>query len=94
MPISTNNQGNEFEQLQQVIQNEVKEIEKWWSEPRWNQTQRNYSARDIALRRGTFDSVTYPSSVMADKLFKVLEKHNNNGTASRTFGAMDPVQIT
>ena len=94
MPISTNNQGNEFEQLQQVIQNEVKEIEKWWSEPRWNQTQRNYSARDIALRRGTFDSVTYPSSVMADKLFKVLEKHNNDGTASRTFGAMDPVQIT
>ncbi|KAG0654384.1 isocitrate lyase 1 [Maudiozyma exigua] len=94
MPISTNGQANEFEQLQQVIQNEVKEIEKWWSEPRWNQTQRNYSARDIALRRGTFDSVTYPSSLMADKLFKVLEKHNNNGTASRTFGAMDPVQIT
>lgn len=94
MPISTNSQANEFEQLQQVIQNEVKEIERWWSEPRWNQTQRNYSARDIALRRGTFDSVTYPSSLMADKLFKVLEKHNNNGTASRTFGAMDPVQIT
>ncbi|SMN19933.1 similar to Saccharomyces cerevisiae YER065C ICL1 Isocitrate lyase, catalyzes the formation of succinate and glyoxylate from isocitrate, a key reaction of the glyoxylate cycle [Maudiozyma saulgeensis] len=94
MPISTNNQTDEFEQLQNQLQKEVTEIENWWSEPRWNQTRRNYSAKDIALRRGTFEPVTYPSSIMADKLFKVLDKHNNDGTASRTFGAMDPVQIT
>ncbi|CAB4254016.1 similar to Saccharomyces cerevisiae YER065C ICL1 Isocitrate lyase, catalyzes the formation of succinate and glyoxylate from isocitrate, a key reaction of the glyoxylate cycle [Maudiozyma barnettii] len=94
MPISTNNQANEFEQLQTQLQNEVKEIEQWWSGPRWSQTRRNYSAKDIALRRGTFETVTYPSSIMADKLFKVLAKHNDDGTASRTFGVMDPVQIT
>lgn len=94
MPVSLNNEKNEFEQLQTLLQDDIKSIEQWWAQPRWSKTKRNYSARDIALRRGTFEPVTYPSSLMADKLYKVLEGHADKGTASRTFGAMDPVQIS
>ncbi|KAL3232927.1 Isocitrate lyase [Nakaseomyces bracarensis] len=94
MPVPTNPTANEFETLQARIDKDAKEIEQWWSQPRWKKTKRIYSARDIAVRRGTFPSLTYPSTVMAQKCYKVLEKHHKEGTVSRTFGAMDPVQVS
>lgn len=94
MPVSLNNELNEFDQIQDKLKQDINEIEKWWSQPRWSQTKRNYSAKDIAVRRGTFEPVTYPSSIMSDKLFKVLDKHSKENTASKTFGALDPVQIS
>ncbi|CCC70401.1 hypothetical protein NCAS_0E03310 [Naumovozyma castellii] len=84
----------EFNALQHQLDATTTEIEKWWSQPRWNSTKRTYTAREIAARRGNFPALTYPSSVMADKLFKVLENHHENKTVSKTFGALDPVQIT
>ncbi|BAP73446.1 isocitrate lyase [Kluyveromyces marxianus] len=76
------------------LQNEVDEIEKWWSQPRWKNTKRIYSAYEIAKRRGSIQPTVYPSSLMAQKLYKILEGHAKNGTVSKTFGALDPVQIT
>ncbi|AJU56563.1 Icl1p [Saccharomyces cerevisiae YJM1573] len=94
MPIPVGNTKNDFAALQAKLDADAAEIEKWWSDSRWSKTKRNYSARDIAVRRGTFPPIEYPSSVMARKLFKVLEKHHNEGTVSKTFGALDPVQIS
>ncbi|RZC11421.1 Isocitrate lyase 1, partial [Glycine soja] len=37
---------------------------------------------------------TYASNEMAKKLWHLLKNHQANGIASRTFGALDPVQVT
>ncbi|KAK5782358.1 isocitrate lyase 1 PWA37_005362 [Arxiozyma heterogenica] len=84
----------EFEANQAKLQKDSKEIEEWWSQPRWANTKRTYTAKDIALRRGTLPPHEYPSTVMSKKLFNILSKHHANKTVSQTFGALDPVQIT
>lgn len=95
MPTSTlESSTRNFEALQTELESAADEIEKWWSQPRWKNTKRIYSAKDIAARRGTFPPVEYPSSVMAKKLYKILEKHHKEGTVAKTFGALDPVQTS
>ena len=84
----------EFEANQAKLQKDIKEIEEWWSQPRWANTKRTYTAKDIAVRRGTFPPLEYPSTVMSKKLFGILSKHHANRTVSQTFGALDPVQVT
>jgi isocitrate lyase len=36
---------------------------------------------------------TYASDVQAKKLWTLLEAHQAAGTASRTYGALDPIQV-
>ncbi|SCV01498.1 LAMI_0G11870g1_1 [Lachancea mirantina] len=83
-----------FEELQNELSQQTREIEKWWSSPRWSKTKRIYTAAEIAARRGTLPPVTHPSSLMAQKLYGVLAQHQRDKTVSRTFGALDPVQVT
>lgn len=78
---------------ERAFQDQVAEIKKWWSEPRWHKTKRIYTAEDIARKRGTL-KVDYPSSNQAKKLFNLLCEHDKNNTASFTYGALDPVQVT
>lgn len=78
---------------QQQFDAEVAAVKKWWSEPRFSQTKRVYTAEEIVKKRGTLP-ISYPSSVLADKLFKLLQEHDKNKTASFTYGALDPVQVT
>lgn len=92
MPTSTDRQT--FKDLQSDLDNSAKEIEKWWSEPRWKHTRRPYSAKEIAARSGTLSKIVYPSSIMSQKLYKLLKLHAENGTVAQTFGALDPVQVT
>lgn len=72
---------------------EVAEVESWWSTERFRLTKRPYTARDVALLRGTLRQ-SYASGEMARKLWRTLRAHQAAGTASRTFGALDPVQVT
>ena len=37
--------------------------------------------------------INHPSSQQADKLFKLLEKHDADKTVSFTFGALDPIHV-
>ncbi|BAF21753.1 isocitrate lyase [Oryza sativa Japonica Group] len=71
---------------------EVAEVEAWWGTDRFRLTKRPYTARDVALLRGTLRQ-SYASGDMAKKLWRTLRAHQANGTASRTFGALDPVQV-
>lgn len=77
----------------QQYQAEVASITKWWNSPRFAQTKRVYTAAEIAQKRGTLN-MEFPSSKMADKLFALLSEHDKNKTASFTYGALDPVQVT
>lgn len=72
---------------------EVAEVQAWWNSERFRLTRRPYSARDVVALRGSLRQ-SYGSNEMAKKLWRTLKTHQANGTASRTFGALDPVQVT
>ncbi|KAH7531135.1 hypothetical protein JRO89_XSUnG0014200 [Xanthoceras sorbifolium] len=71
---------------------EVAEVQAWWNSERFKLTRRPYSARDVVALRGSLKQ-GYGSNEMAKKLWRTLKTHQANGTASRTFGALDPVQV-
>ncbi|KAM0943849.1 putative isocitrate lyase [Dioscorea sansibarensis] len=72
---------------------EVAEVQAWWNTERFRLTRRPYTARDVVSLRGTLLQ-SYASNELAKKLWHTLKTHQANGTASRTFGALDPVQVT
>lgn len=72
---------------------QVKQVEDWWASPRYAGIKRSYSAEDVVARRGTLQQV-YPSSVMARKLWELLEAREKAGEPVHTMGAIDPVQMT
>jgi len=78
---------------EQEYQAEVAAVKKWWAQPRWRDIKRAYTAEQIVTKRGTIP-IEFPSSKMADKLFKLLGDHAANQTSSITYGALDPVQVT
>ncbi|OMJ17612.1 Isocitrate lyase [Smittium culicis] len=77
---------------EQVFNQRVADIKKWWASPRFAHTKRPYSAESIASKRGTIEP-QYPSNIMAKKLYALLLEHQKNGTGSNTFGALDPIQV-
>ncbi|XP_010267750.1 PREDICTED: isocitrate lyase [Nelumbo nucifera] len=72
---------------------EVAEVQAWWNSERFKLTRRPYTARDVVSLRGNLRQ-SYGSNELAKKLWRTLKIHQANGTASRTFGALDPVQVT
>ena len=72
---------------------QVKEVEAWWSSPRFQGIKRPYSADDVVSKRGT-QKIAYPSSVMAAKLFGLIRERESKGEPIHTMGAVDPVQMT
>lgn len=74
------------------FQAEVAEVEGWWNTERFKLTRRPYTAKDVVALRGSLRQ-SYGSNELARKLWRTLKTHQANGTASRTFGALDPVQV-
>ncbi len=86
----------------ELFEQQVKEIEQWFKvsiqsnlihhdrtpfqSPRFARTKRPYTAADVASKRGTIE-ISYPSGVVAKKLFALLEKHAKNHSTSHTYGA-------
>ena len=77
----------------EVFAQQVKQVEEWWASPRYAGIKRPYSAQDVVSKRGTLQQI-YPSSLMARKLFNLLEERNREGKPVHTMGAIDPVQMT
>jgi len=71
---------------------EEAELDAWFRSERFKYVRRPYSAADVVSLRGSL-KVEYPSNVQANKLWKLLERHQHNKTSSHTFGALDPVQV-
>ncbi|ORY22123.1 isocitrate lyase [Naematelia encephala] len=74
---------------------EVKAVEAFQKQPRFARTNRPYTAADVVSKRGTLQ-LSYPSDVMAKKLWKILESkaRGEGGGVTATYGALDPVQLT
>lgn len=77
----------------QLFKQQVEEVEAWWKSPRYEGIKRPYSAADVVSKRGSLQQ-TYPSSIMARKLFNLLNERAAEGKPVHTMGAVDPVQMT
>ena len=76
-----------------LFDQQVADIKDWWNSPRYEGIKRPYSAEDVVSKRGTLQQ-TYPSSIMARKLFNLLKERSSAGEPVHTMGAIDPVQMT
>ena len=75
-----------------LFEQQVGEVERWWQSERFQNTRRPYSAREVVRLRGTLPQ-HYASSDQAKKLWGILKTHQASRSCSRTFGALDPVQV-
>ncbi|KAE8159544.1 isocitrate lyase [Aspergillus tamarii] len=76
-----------------LYEQQIKDVEAWWKTPRFEGIKRPYSAADVVSKRGSLQQ-TYPSSLMARKLFNLLNERAAEGKPVHTMGAIDPVQMT
>ncbi|KAK2074952.1 hypothetical protein P8C59_009121 [Phyllachora maydis] len=72
---------------------QLRDVMAWWSTPRYAAITRPYTAADVVSKRGTLQQ-TYPSSLMARKLWDLLQARLVAGQPVHTLGAIDPVQMT
>ncbi|CAK7567736.1 MAG: mitochondrial 2-methylisocitrate lyase [Sporothrix epigloea] len=76
-----------------LYQAQLKEVEQWWKSTRFEGIERPYSAADVVSKRGT-QMQLYPSSIMARKLWNLVQERSAVGKPIHTLGAIDPVQMT
>ncbi|KAK8016763.1 isocitrate lyase [Apiospora rasikravindrae] len=76
-----------------LYEQQIKDVEAWWATPRYAGIRRPYTAADVVSKRGS-QTQTYPSSVMARKLFDLVQERAAKGEPIHTMGAIDPVQMT
>ncbi|KAL4904607.1 hypothetical protein BDW74DRAFT_154232 [Aspergillus multicolor] len=89
--LSTGEKAGEAEDA--LYEQQIKDVEAWWSSPRFEGIKRPYSAADVVSKRGSLQQ-TYPSSLMARKLFNLLNERAAENKPVHTMGAIDPVQMT
>lgn len=77
----------------EIYNEQIEQVKDWWASPRYKGIKRPYSPDDVVSKRGTLQQV-YPSSLMARKLFNLLEERASEGNPVHTMGAIDPVQMT
>lgn len=70
------------------------EIQSFFSSPRFASLKRPYPPSAIASKQGSLPVLPLPSSLLADKLYKVLATAADEGRPVHTMGAIDPVQMT
>ncbi|KAJ5661375.1 methylisocitrate lyase mitochondrial [Penicillium longicatenatum] len=76
-----------------LFEQQVRDVQYWWSSTRYEGIERPYSAEDVVGKRGSLQQ-TYPSSLMARKLLNLLNERATLGEPVHTMGAVDPVQMT
>ncbi|KAJ4350598.1 mitochondrial 2-methylisocitrate lyase [Ascochyta clinopodiicola] len=68
---------------------QVRHVESWWASERFKGIKRPYSVEDVVSKRGALQQ-TYPSSLMARKLFTLLEERAAKGKPLHTKRAKTP----
>jgi len=76
-----------------LFRQQVKDVEAWWASPRYAGIKRDWTAADVVSKRGSLQQ-SYPSSVMARKLWNLIREREAAGKPIHTLGAIDPVQMT
>jgi isocitrate lyase len=61
-----------------LYEQQLKDVEAWWASPRYEGIKRPYSPADVVSKRGS-QMQSYPSSVMARKLFNLIKEREAKG---------------
>lgn len=93
LPLSTELPSDSFQLLtssqkavpaeEQLYEQQVQNVQRWWKSKRYNDIKRPYSAEDVVSKRGSLQQ-TYPSSLMARKLFNLLQEKAKAGEPIHT----------
>jgi isocitrate lyase len=75
----------------ELFETHVRAMTEWWRSPRFAGIKRPYTAESVVARRGTLQQM-YPSSLMARKLFDLLEKRATAGLPVHIRKAFDSIQ--
>lgn len=92
-PVSTSLPSDSFQLLPEteksgaaedaLYEQQIKDVEVWWASPRYEGIQRPYTAADVVSKRGS-QMQTYPSSLMARKLFNLIKEKEAKGEPIHT----------
>ncbi len=66
-----------------LFDQEIKDVNEWWATERYLGIKRPYSAEDVVSKRGTLQQ-SYPSSLMARKLFTLFQEKSAVGEPVHT----------
>ncbi|KAJ2934301.1 hypothetical protein H1R20_g2759, partial [Candolleomyces eurysporus] len=72
----------------------VQEMDEFFTQPRFKGIKRPYSASTIVGKQGSLPVLPLPSSLLADKLFKLFSRAEQEKKPVHTMGAIDPIQMT
>ncbi|KAK4170048.1 putative mitochondrial isocitrate lyase [Cladorrhinum sp. PSN259] len=76
-----------------LLESQIQEVEAWWASPRFEGIKREWTAADVVSKRGSLQQ-SHPSSVMARKLWNLVQERATAGKPIHTLGAIDPIQMT
>jgi isocitrate lyase len=91
-PLSTTLPADAFQLLAEDIKpsaedvlysEQISQVENWWNSERYTGIKRPYSAEDVVSKRGALQQ-TYPSSLMARKLFNLFKDRAAEGKPVHT----------
>lgn len=68
-----------------LFNEQVKQVNQWWASERYEGIKRPYTAEDVVSKRGSLQQ-TYPSSLMARKLFNLFKERQAKGEPVHTSG--------
>lgn len=66
-----------------LFNEQVEQVKSWWATDRYTGIKRPYSAEDVVSKRGALQQ-TYPSSLMARKLFNLFKEREAQGQPVHT----------
>lgn len=75
-----------------LFQQQVQDVKQWWASQRYEGIKRPYSAEDVVSKRGSLQQ-TYPSSLMARKLFNLFKERGAKGEPVHTSLSPWKVQV-
>ncbi|KAF9074994.1 isocitrate lyase [Rhodocollybia butyracea] len=72
----------------------VSEMEAFFALPRFSSTKRTYTAADVVSKQGSLPVLPLPSTLLSDKLYRLLLAAAEASRPVHTMGVIDPVQMT
>ena len=70
------------------------DMEAFFKQPRFASLSRPYTAADIVAKQGSMPVLQLPSTMTADKLYKLFTEAAKEKRPVHTIGVVDPVQMT
>lgn len=86
-PLSVEQEAKQFEER-------CSDMATFFNSPRFSSLKRPYTPADIVAKQGSFPALPLPSTLLADKLYTLLDSAAKEGRPVHTIGIVDPVHMT